>query len=184
MGKKVLHLILILTLSFSCQRSEYNEALLIYENNKSILNEIVKQMQQDKLYTRIDLRKKSLIEKIFTFNFENTTIVIISNFNNYKFIKSNNDVRGDDFSGLPEKYFERINLPYNENEINIITSILSFMYNNDIDVITMKTPELSHIDLLIGFQTGLYYKISNNFDSNIMRSEKINGDWYFVEYKL
>ena len=184
MNKIYFYLFIILITFFSCHRSDYNEALSIYENNKSILNEIIGQMQDYKLYTRIDIRKKSLIEKIFSFNFENTTIVIISNFNNNNILKSNNVVSKDNFSGLPEKYFEKINHPYSENEITTLNRILSFMYNNDIDVITMKTPELSHIDLVIGFQTGLYYKISNVFESNIISSEKISGDWYFVEYKL
>ena len=56
------------------------------------------------------------------------------------------------------------------------------MYSNNVDNITLKTPELTYLTLMIGFETGIEYRNTGSLDFNVINSKQIEGDWYFVEY--
>ena len=63
-----------------------------------------------------------------------------------------------------------------------IISIEYLISSNNVDNITLKTPELTYLTLMIGFETGIEYRNTGSLDFNVINSKQIEGDWYFVEY--
>ncbi|MCB0729224.1 MAG: hypothetical protein KDD00_17305, partial [Ignavibacteriae bacterium] len=75
-----------------------------------------------------------------------------------------------------------IDYKYTLEDVNEVKLILNFMYTNNVDNITLKTPEFTYLTLMIGFETGIEYRNTGSLDFNVVNSKQIEGDWYFVEY--
>jgi hypothetical protein len=180
--RKMFYLILVI-LNFNCHRAEYSYAVSLYVNNQIALANVVEQMVKKKNFTRISIRKKTFFEKLFTIDFIDKAFVdIIKTNQNYDIISIEYLISSNNFEGIAEEFFNKTDYKYTVEDIKEVNSILYFMYSNNVDNITLKTPELTYLTLMIGFETGIEYRNTGSLDFNVINSKQIEGDWYFVEY--
>lgn len=180
--RKMFYLILVI-LNFNCQREEYSYAVSLYVDNQIALVNVLDQMVYKKNITRISIRKKTFYEKLFTIDFRDKAYVDITKTNqNYEISSFEYIIYSNNFDGIGEEYFDKINYKYTIEDVNEVKSILNFMYSNNVDIITLKTPEFTYLTLMIGFETGIEYRNTGSLDFNVVKSKQIEGDWYFIEY--
>ena len=180
--RKMFYLILVI-LNFNCQRAEYSYAVSLYVDNKIALVNVLEQMVKKKNFTRISIRKKTFYEKLFTIDFRDKAYVDITKiYQNYEITSIEYIIYSNNFDGIVEAYFDKIDYKYTLEDVNEVKLILNFMYTNNVDNITLKTPEFTYLTLMIGFETGIEYRNTGSLDFNVVNSKQIEGDWYFVEY--
>jgi hypothetical protein len=173
----------LVIIHFNCKRAEYSYAVSLYENNQSALADLVEQVVIKKNITSIRIRKKAFYEKLFTLNFRDKSFVDIDKTEkNYKFIKIESYIDSNNFNGIAEEYFKKIDYKFTDKDIIELNSILNFMYSNNVDIIQMKIPEFFYLTLMIGFETGIEYRFTGALDFSAVNSIQIKDDWYFVEY--
>lgn len=180
---RIIYITVFMIFLSSCLGGDFQKADEIYKNNIPVLSLIVKQMKNDSLYTRIDIKKSNITRKILTLNFNNETLLYIEKRDyNFKIVRFDTMVIGNNFEYIPEKYFDKINYNYSKKDKEDLLRILKFIYSNDIYSVTMKTPEYSYISLNIGFISSLQCNFIDKFESDITKHQKIYGNWYYIEH--
>ncbi len=67
--------------------------------------------------------------------------------------------------------------------LNNLNAILNFMYDDNVTIVSMKVPEFYQINIMLGFEVALQYRITGAVKPNLKESIQIDNNWYYVLFK-